>query len=77
MAWIGALSYSLYLFHGHAIVIGENLFHVRYVDPVSQLPAAYFFLTISLTLLFATGSYYLVEKPLFSLRVRFGSHVGH
>jgi peptidoglycan/LPS O-acetylase OafA/YrhL len=76
MVWIGALSYSLYLFHGPAIVIGENLFKVVYVDPVSTLPAGYFAVSIVLTLAMSMLSYYGVEKPFFALRARFGSNVG-
>lgn len=74
-ALIGAWSYSLYIFHGHAIVIGENLFKVRYTDPVRSLPASYLALIIALTLVFSLASYYLVEKPFFSLRRHFGSQV--
>ena len=74
-ALIGAWSYSLYIFHGHAIVIGENLFKVSYMDPVRSLPVTYYVLTLGLTLAFSLGSYYLVEKPFFALRRRFGSQV--
>jgi peptidoglycan/LPS O-acetylase OafA/YrhL len=72
---IGAWSYSLYVFHGHAIVIAENLFGVSYVAPLQTLPAMYFVVAIGLTLVFSLSSYYLVEKPLFGLRRRFGSRV--
>lgn len=77
MIWLGALSYSLYIFHGHALVIGENLFKVVYTDSILSQPGGFFLLTIPLTFAFAMISYYWVEKPFFSLRARFGSNVGH
>lgn len=75
MVWLGAMSYSLYIFHGHAIVIGENMFAVTYTDPFYKLPLGYFFVVILLTFLFAAISYYGVERRFFALRAKFGSNV--
>ena len=69
------MSYSLYIFHGHAIVVGENLFAVKYTDAFGSLPAGYYFLVVPLTFFLAAISYYGVERRFFALRAKFGSNV--
>ncbi len=60
MAWIGKLSYSLYLWHWPVYVLLR--WTVGIDGPVSALAA------LTITFGFAVGSYYLVEQPIRSLR---------
>lgn len=52
MRYVGKISYSLYLWHWPVIVFAN------YISPNASLLAI-----LSVTLLFATGSYYLIETP--------------
>jgi peptidoglycan/LPS O-acetylase OafA/YrhL len=57
--WLGAISYSLYLWQQ------------PFLDRWSSAPWAAFPLNLTLALLLAAASYYLVEKPGLKLRERF------
>lgn len=65
--WIGKLSYSLYLYHWLALIL-----MVLFVGKISySLPwqAGYWLLSLG----FAALSYYCIERPATSQRIRFGS----
>ena|SRR3989442_1135157 len=74
MVLLGAWSYSIYLFHGHAVLIAENMFGVGYMSSPWSLPPGFFLVALTLTLLFAMVSYYGLERRFVALRTRFGSH---
>jgi peptidoglycan/LPS O-acetylase OafA/YrhL len=67
MSWIGVPSYSLYLWHFFAASLVEDFAHV----PHATQAVLGFVLSFAL----AIPSYFLLERPLASLRHRFGSHV--
>lgn len=66
LAWIGKLSYALYLWH----VPIHDVMH-RFMDrsPLSL------FATIIVSFTLAAFSFYIVEKPFIALRKRFGAHI--
>lgn len=75
---LGAWSYSLYLYHPIAIVIGEIIWGSGSlgVDHVGLQNYIGFALTaVVLTFVLATASYYGVERPFMNLRKRFGAHI--
>jgi peptidoglycan/LPS O-acetylase OafA/YrhL len=67
MSWIGVLSYSLYLWHFFADSLVEDFVHL----PHATQAITGFALSFAL----AIPSYFLLERPLASLRHRFGSQV--
>jgi|APMI01.1.fsa_nt_gi peptidoglycan/LPS O-acetylase OafA/YrhL len=66
--WIGALSYSLYLWHGAAFVAAHYALDGR--APAGAVVA----LGWIAAFVTAWGAYTMIEKPLFALRRRLGSH---
>lgn len=66
LAWIGMVSYALYLWHVPIIDICIRL--------MGQTPPAYIFALI-LSFILAAISFYVVEKPFIALRKKFGAHV--
>jgi peptidoglycan/LPS O-acetylase OafA/YrhL len=72
---LGAWSYSLYLFHGIAILITENIFSVDASAPFAVIPWAFYPCETILAFIFAIFSYYVVELRFVKLRRHFGSHV--
>src|SRR5439155_4173618 len=59
--WLGALSYSIYLWHIWGLSIGMHL---------PGLPGMRLIGGTAITLGLAAGSYYVVERPLLALRRR-------
>jgi peptidoglycan/LPS O-acetylase OafA/YrhL len=66
MSYLGAISYSIYLYHPLAMGLGEKLFHklpfVARLAPVGAIAAV---------IALASASYWLLELPLQKLRARF------
>lgn len=58
LVWIGALSYSLYLWHWPVLA------YLRYYTGAEVLDWQHSLIFVTLTLLLSMASYYLVEKPL-------------
>ena len=67
LAWIGSVSYALYLWHVPLL----DLFVRGFGDSFSVRIAA-----VALSFAVAAFSYHWVEKPFIMLRRKFGSHVG-
>lgn len=66
--WVGALSYSLYLWHSAMFALVEGW--VGHGAPLVRVAAGW-----GAAFLVAFAVYTLIEKPLFGLRRRLGSHV--
>jgi peptidoglycan/LPS O-acetylase OafA/YrhL len=64
---IGRLSYSLYLFHWVAITLAGCYF--------AEFSVGWFVSTMIVTVILTMFSYYLIERPLVSLRKKLGSNV--
>jgi peptidoglycan/LPS O-acetylase OafA/YrhL len=72
LVWIGRISYGLYLWH-YPVIAGvfENHRLARLgVDPAWWIP-----IQIAASLAVATGSFYLLERPVLRFKQRFGSRV--
>lgn len=65
LAWVGALSYSLYVWHGAII-----FFFAGWLDTLPHLVVPW--VEIALSFLLAVLSYYMLEKPIMRLRKKFG-----
>lgn len=72
---VGAWSYSLYLCHGIAILIAENIFSVSALDEFNEKPFLFFLCEVFITLMFSIFSYYVIEMRFIKLRKHFGSQV--
>jgi len=72
LVWIGRISYGLYLWHYPVIAcVFENHRLARLgVDPAWWIP-----IQIAASLAVATGSFYLLERPMLRFKQRFGSRV--
>ncbi|GAA3984155.1 acyltransferase family protein [Comamonas faecalis] len=71
MAWVGELSYSLYLWHWPVLAL------LRYYAGEQVLDIPFSLLFIILTLLLATASFYTVEAPLRARRTGARQAVGY
>ena len=71
MVWVGALSYSFYLWHWPVLAL------LRYYTGSQVLDMPFSLLFIVLTLLLATLSYYTVETPLRAHRARLRQMLGY
>jgi peptidoglycan/LPS O-acetylase OafA/YrhL len=75
LVWVGRISYGLYLWH-YPVVVGLLDTHRMArlgVDPAWWMP-----IQIAASLVLATVSFYLLERPILRLKQRFGSRVaGH
>ena len=67
LAWIGSISYALYLWHVPIL----DLFMRGFGDSLSIRIAA-----VALSFSVAAFSFYFVEKPFIALRRKYGSHAG-
>jgi peptidoglycan/LPS O-acetylase OafA/YrhL len=61
--YLGVISYPLYLWHQWGLSAGH---HVRVAGPLGELVAG-----IGLSILLASGSYYVIERPFLALKARF------
>jgi peptidoglycan/LPS O-acetylase OafA/YrhL len=61
--YIGVISYAMYLYHAWGLAVGH---HARALPAAAQLA-----LGIAATVLAATGSYYVIERPFLALKRRF------
>lgn len=65
LVWVGALSYSLYVWHGAVV-----LFFYGWIETLPY--AAIKMIDTVLSVVFALLSFYMLERPILSLRKRFG-----
>ena len=70
LVWLGAISYSLYLWHWPILAF------LRYYTGVENLSIGYGVIFIVLTLLLASISYYLIENPMRKQRTLWRKWVG-
>jgi peptidoglycan/LPS O-acetylase OafA/YrhL len=70
LVWVGALSYSLYVWHGGTIFLFGSLLIDR-LPHVAQ-PLA----EVAISVLLAVFSYYIIERPVLRLRRRFSHSAG-
>jgi peptidoglycan/LPS O-acetylase OafA/YrhL len=70
MRYLGRISYGLYVYHYGVIAIVAALFR-KYDLHYSMRSAQMFFAAMSITLLIATASFFLLERPLINLKDRF------
>jgi peptidoglycan/LPS O-acetylase OafA/YrhL len=61
--YLGVISYAMYLYHAWGLGVGH---HARFLPAVGQ-----FAVGVAATVLAATGSYYVVERPFLALKRRF------
>ena len=84
LAWIGRLSYSIYLWHRVAFRVGEAVSRRWLGFSISEIPraasgAARFAsigLWLAMILLVPAASYYLIEKPFLRLKAKIGNPAG-
>ncbi len=65
--FVGRLSYSLYLWHWGALMLADAACAPRFGP-------AWVTVAVTLSALLASASFFLIERPMLSLRRRFGSH---
>jgi peptidoglycan/LPS O-acetylase OafA/YrhL len=72
-AWLGMLSYSIYLNHPWAIDIAMRLLKHTGLDMTNFwiCLTAGLAVTLPIVIVMSTGTYYLVEKPFLSLRTKY------
>ena len=70
---IGTLSYSLYLTHQLGLTLGGLATGENYEDGFRGLSPEWYAVALTVTVVLTLVSYYLVERPFFGLRHRFGS----
>ncbi|MBV8051533.1 MAG: acyltransferase [Acidobacteriaceae bacterium] len=61
--YLGTISYSIYLYHGHAVILAQKVTGTR--------PWVWQSLAILTVVALASGSYWFVEQPFLRLRTRF------
>jgi peptidoglycan/LPS O-acetylase OafA/YrhL len=61
--FVGIISYAMYLYHQWGIAVGH---HARSLPPAGQ-----FAVGLAATIIAATGSYYVIERPFLALKRRF------
>jgi peptidoglycan/LPS O-acetylase OafA/YrhL len=61
--FLGIISYAMYLYHAWGIAVGH---HARSLPAVGQ-----FGVGVAATIIAATGSYYVIERPFLALKRRF------
>jgi peptidoglycan/LPS O-acetylase OafA/YrhL len=73
IAWLGMLSYSLYLNHPWAIEIGMKALKAMDVDTANFWTAmTYGFVVVfAILLIMSIGTYYLIEKPFLQMRSKY------
>lgn len=75
LAWLGTISYGLYVWHGMIPTFAIHLFGVSW--PNKAHPAWWVFpVVFTSSIGLATASWFLLEKPILSLK-RFVPYVGH
>lgn len=67
LGWLGRISYSIYLMHPLVLIVTED-----WSNPVLSMT-----FLVGATLMFATFTYYVIEKPLIDLGRRLGSSPRH
>lgn len=70
LKYLGKISYGLYVYHYGIIAIFAAIFHKYGLDYSLRSPQM-FFSAMSATLIIATLSFYLLEKPLITLKGKF------
>ncbi|MFN8411192.1 MAG: acyltransferase [Anaerolineales bacterium] len=70
LRYLGKISYGLYVYHYGIIAISMAIFR-KYGFPYSVRSPITFVITMTATLLMATLSFYLLEKPLIDLKDRY------
>ncbi|MND44638.1 hypothetical protein D3C80_354810 [compost metagenome] len=68
MIWVGALSYSLYVWHGAVV-----FFFSAWLELLPHVIISW--VEFAIAFVFAILSYYLLEKPIMGLRKRFGHRI--
>jgi peptidoglycan/LPS O-acetylase OafA/YrhL len=71
LRWIGRLSYSLYLWHWPMIWIAFKMLGLE-LGSDERLTLPVMAAVVIASFVFASASYYFVERPLFALRKKFG-----
>jgi peptidoglycan/LPS O-acetylase OafA/YrhL len=62
VVYLGTISYGLYLYHGWGLTFGERF--------PALTPAGEFAVGVAVTIVFATGSYFVIERPFLALKQR-------
>lgn len=73
VAWLGMLSYSLYLNHPWAIEIGMKVLKIFHIDMGNFWTALSLGMVtvFPILLIMSVGTYYLIEKPFLMLRTKY------
>ncbi len=66
LAWLGTVSYGIYLYHLPVLIAAEKLGLGDLI--AGQIVVSYMIVALPATIALATASYYLIERPALSLR---------